>query len=241
MRPEMRAWPRGVAWGGSGAKRAANAAGPLLRQKWGGARAPAHCTGARAPQCCSFACFRQRHEAASNQRCGQLEVALRQFEIGYQDYFSALKGEPQQGLCLRLRQIKQRKSHAHADQGRMGGGSQCLHIRIERGLRAGIRPRHPPCQRRLGKKCGAGRQSIKAGYRRGRFRRYIGGWHHCAFSRICSRMSRASACGTLSGIQRSRFCAWPSSINLRRLEAKCRSKNHVPSSRRKSLTQRRST
>jgi len=196
--------------------------------------APLNKTCLRCPVCrrCS-ACFCQRHEAARSQRCGQLKVAFRQLEISCQDYFSAFKREPQQGFCLCRRQIKQRKSQARTGQGRMAGASQCLHIWVERGMRVRIRPRHTPRQRRLWKKCRAGWQSIKAGCRRG--------MRHCASSRICSMQSRASACVTVSGMRRSRFCACPSAMNLRRLEAKCRSKNHVPSSRRKSLTQRRST
>jgi len=204
--------------------------------------APLNKTCLRCPVCrCCFVCFRQRHEAAPRQRCGQLKVAFRQLEISHQDYFSAFKREPQQGFCLCRRQIKQRKSQARTGQGRMAGASQCLHIWVERGMRVRIRPRHSPRQCRLRKKCRAGWQSIKTGCRSPRYWRYVAGMRHCAFSRICSRKSRASACGTPSGMRRSRFCACPSAMNLRRLEAKCRSKNHVPSSRRKSLTQCRST
>ena len=181
MRPEMRAWPRGVARGRAGRFKTSGAlqmqqgrstgknGAALVHQRIALVHkplnaAPLNKTCLWCPVCrrCS-ACFCQRHEATRRQRCGQLEVAFRQLEISHQDQLGALKREPQQGLCLCRRQIKQCKRHAHICQGRMAGASQCLHVRIERGVRAGIRPRHPPRQRRLRKKCRAGRQSIQAG------------------------------------------------------------------------------
>lgn len=57
--------------------------------------APLNKTCLRCPVCrCCFVCFRQRHEAAPRQRCGQLKVAFRQLEISHKDYFSAFKREP---------------------------------------------------------------------------------------------------------------------------------------------------